>query len=100
MSKTGKTKGPSKEDLKRKVEELTGLLASTYYFADEGLNKAGIGFMLGSGVLLQIRALGGKELIEPVVIRDGLSEETIEALRKDIVRSYELATALKPRGCA
>lgn len=92
-----KVKGPSKSDLKRKVMELTGQLASAYHFADATLDKAGPD-LLGSGVLLQLHALGGKELIEPVVIRDGLSLETIAALRKDIERSHELATMLKPKG--
>lgn len=88
---------PSKSDLKRKVKELTGQLASTYHFADAALDKAGPD-LFGSGVLLQLHALGGTKLIEPVVIRDGLSAETIAALRKDIERSYKLATMLKPKG--
>lgn len=95
--KNVKVKGPSKSDLQRKVMELTGQLASTYHFADANLYKAGQD-LLGSGVLLQLHALGGRELIAPVVIRDGLSPETIAALRKDIERSYELATVLKPKG--
>jgi len=92
-----KAKGPSKSDLERKVVELTGQLASTYHYADANLDKAGPE-LTGSGVLLQLHALGGRELIEPVVIQDGLSPETIAALRKDIERSYELATMLKPKG--
>ena len=92
-----KVKGPSKSDLQRKVMELTGQLASTYHFADATLDEAGPD-LLGSGVLLQLHALGGTKLIEPVVIRDGLSPETIAALRKDIERSYKLATMLKPKG--
>ena len=91
-----KAKGPSKSDLQRKVIELTGQLASTYHFADANLYKAGQD-LFGSGVLLQLHALGGRELIAPVVIRDGLSPETIAALRKDIQRSYELATMFKPK---
>jgi hypothetical protein len=37
-------------------------------------------------------------LICPVVIRDGLSADTIEALRRDFARSYAGATAFKPKG--
>lgn len=92
-----KDKWPSKADLQRKVMELTGQLASTYHFADATLVKAGPN-LLGSGVLLQLHALGGKELIVPVVILDGLSPKTIAALREDIERSYELATMYKPKG--
>src|SRR5690606_27524307 len=95
--KIAKNRGTSKSDLQRKVMELTGQLASTYYFADASLDKAGDS-LIGSGVLLRLNALGGRELIEPIVIRDGLSLETITALRKDIERSYELATMFKPKG--
>ena len=94
--KVKKVKGPSKAELQRKVLELTAQLASTYHFADATLDKAGDSLM-GSGALLQLSALGGRELINPVVIRDGLSPETIAALRKDILRSYEGATMFKPK---
>ncbi|MBK3745952.1 hypothetical protein G3A39_43175 [Paraburkholderia aspalathi] len=92
-AKVRKIKGPNKAELIRKVVELTAQLASTYHFADATLSKAGD--LMGSGVLLQLSALGGRELISPVVIRDGLSPETIAAIRKDIMRSYETATAFK-----
>jgi hypothetical protein len=32
-----------------------------------------------------------------VLIKDGLSKETVDALRKDIKRSYDLAISLKPK---
>lgn len=96
MASTKKTKGPTKADLARKVMELTAQLASTYHFADAALHKAGSP-LVGSGVLLQMNALGGRELISPVVIKDGLSPETIAAIRKDIQRSYELAVMFKPK---
>lgn len=96
--KTPKPKGPSKAQLQRKVLELTAQLASTYHFADVTLKKAGMDQLGGSGVLLQLTALGGRELVVPVVILDGLSPETIAALHKDILRSHELATIFKPKG--
>lgn len=51
---------------------------------------------MGSGVLLELTFIGGKEAISPVVIKDGLSAETIAAIKADIRRSYELAVAFKP----
>lgn len=96
--KPAKTKGPSKAVLARKVLELEAQLASSYHFAAATLNKAGEDFLLGSGVLVQLTALGGAELIRPIVIRDGLSAATLAALRADILRSYEGATELKPAG--
>ncbi|MEJ5084958.1 hypothetical protein [Brucella pseudogrignonensis] len=84
----------TKADLRRKVTELTAQLASTYHFADAELHKSG--GLMGSGVLLQLTALGGREIINPVVIRDGLSPATIAAIRADIERSFETAIAFKP----
>lgn len=84
----------TKADLHRQVLELTAQLAGMYHFADATLHKAE--HFKGSGVLLQLTALGGSEIIVPIVIRDGLSPETIAALRADILRSYEVATAFKP----
>ena len=93
----------SKTDRLRKAErevlELKAQLASTYHFADASLDKASEDRMLGSGVLLQLTGIGGKELILPTMIRDGLSKETIECIRKDIARSYKTATEFKPKGC-
>lgn len=94
--KPPKTKGPSKATLARRVLELEAQLASTYHFADATLNKAGSALM-ASGVLVQLSALGGRELTVPFVIKDGLSDATIAALRADINRSYALATAFKPK---
>lgn len=94
--KTPKPKGPSKAALARKVLELEAQIASSYHFADASLNKAGSALM-ASGCLIQLTALGGRELICPVVIKDGLSDATIAALRADIRRSYDLATAFKPK---
>lgn len=88
-------KPKTRAELQRKVLELEAQLASTYHFASATLDKAGD--LKGSGVLLQMHALGGKELITPVVIRDGLSTDTIAALRRDIARSYDAATAMKPK---
>lgn len=92
-------KRPTRADLERQVRELKGQLASSYHFADANLHKAGEALM-ASGCVVQLHALGGRELIEPVVIRDGLSPETIAALRRDLARSYELATMFKPKGAA
>ena len=96
MAKKNKPKGPTKADLQRQVMELKAQLASTYHFADANLHKAEN--LMGSGVLLRLHALGGQELIDPIVIRDGLSGQTVTELRKDILRSYELATMFKTKG--
>lgn len=68
-----------------------------YHFADLALEKLSPKHMTGSAVILTLESLGGKVLVEPVSIRDGLSPELILALRRDFYRSYELATIYKPR---
>ena len=92
-----KKKTDTRADLQRKIAELTAQLASTYHFASAELHKAGDSLM-GSGALLTLHALGGRQLICPVVIRDGLSADTIAALQRDIARSYEGAVMFKPKG--
>lgn len=92
-----KKKAPTRADLQRKVIELEAQLACTYHFASATLDKAGDA-LTASGCLVRLHALGGRELIPPVLIRDGLSAETIAALRADIVRSYAGAVALRPKG--
>lgn len=86
----------TKAQLRHKIMELEAQLASTYHFADADIHKAQD--LMGSGVLIRMHGLGGKELVLPFVIRDGLSPETITTLRADIRRSYEVATAFKPKG--
>lgn len=81
--------------LQRQVRELHAQLASTYYFADKELHKAGEP-LFGSGVLVTLHALGGREITPPFMIGDGLSADTIAALRADLQRSYKLATRFSP----
>lgn len=87
----------TKAELQRKILELEAGYASTYHFADATIGKASTDHLMASGVVLQLTTLGGRQIINPVLIKDGLSPETIAAIRKDIVRSYELATMFKPK---
>lgn len=87
---------PTRADLQRQTKELTAQLACSYHFASAELHKAGDA-LKASGVLIELHALGGRQLINPVVIADGLSADTIAALRRDIARSYARAIELKPK---
>ena len=98
MTTQKKPKKETRADLARRVAELTGQLSAMYHFADATLDKASTRHLMGSGALITMHALGGRELINPVVIRDGLSDETIVAIRKDLLRSYELSVMFKPKG--
>jgi hypothetical protein len=91
-----KRKRETKATLERKIKELEAQLSATYHFADANLKQVASKNYTGSAVIVEITALGGCEVLQPVAIRDGLSKETITALRADIARSYELAIMFKP----
>lgn len=83
-------------DLRRKVKELEAQLAHQYFFATSAIGKAGAQHCTGSAVILELTFLGGTKVIEPVAIKDGLSDETIAAIKADLKRSYERTVEFKP----
>lgn len=93
---TKKPPKPTKAQLQRKVLELEAQLIHVYHFAANSLDRVGTDRLLGSGVILQLSLIGGDEPVAPVMIRNGLSQETITALKADLARSYEDATVFKP----
>ena len=84
--------------LTRERDEALAGQVHTYHFASYALNKLSTYHLATSGLILSITVLGGREPFDPVMIRDGLSKETIAALKADLVRSYNLAIAFKPEG--
>jgi hypothetical protein len=85
-----KTKKPSYAQLQRQVLELTAGLSAVHKCALLGLKKASTATRTGSGVVLHLSAVGGASIVDPVMIRDGLSPDTLEALARDIQRSLDL----------
>jgi hypothetical protein len=81
--------------LERKLFEAKAQYAATLGVAFDALPKAATEYH-ASGVILEISAIGGKAIIPPVMIRDGLSNATVKALQADIARSFELATLVNP----
>lgn len=98
MRKKIKPKKPTRAELVRKILELNAQLIHVYHFADQYLDNIRPGSYVGSGVLLQLSAIGGREIIPPVMIKDGLSTETIAAIRRDLARSYAEMTVFQPKG--
>lgn len=49
---------------------------------------------MGSGVVISIHNLYGLPIVEPTVIKDGLSDATIAALQADLKETQDLAIAL------
>ena len=84
-------------DLERKLVEAQAQQIHNYHFASHELEKMGTTHCMGSAVIITFTVLGGRT-ISPVAIRDGLSEATIKAFQEDMRRSFEQATAFKPKG--
>jgi outer membrane protein TolC len=78
----------------QRVHDLRAQLASAIGTAFDALPKAME--CHGSAVILTVTALGGREIVPPVAIRDGLSPATVAAIQKDLRRSFELATLVNP----
>lgn len=84
-------------ELERQLAEALAGQAHVYHFASSALDKATTKHLGASGVVITATVLGGRKLFEPVLIRDGLSDELIAALRADFKRSYDLAVMFKPK---
>lgn len=56
--------------------------------AHENLKTCDKGRYMASGVIIEIKNLSGESIVAPVCIADGLSAETIEALRADVAASH------------
>jgi len=84
-------------DLERRLAESKAQQVHQYHFASVNLNNAG-DHNQGGAVIISITALGGKVIVDPVAIKNGLGSETIEALQADLLRSYNDAIQFKPKG--
>lgn len=83
------------KQLELKLAEALASSPTRYNIAHGNIKNANTDKLMGSGVLISIQGIGGKHIIDPVLIRDGLSNETIEAIKNDIKRSYDLAVMYK-----
>jgi hypothetical protein len=98
MAKIKKTKSQRIEELERKLFESEAAQIHQHHFASVQLDKLVTDKMMGSGVIMTLTTLGGRLTIGPVMISNGLSKETIEAIKADLVRSYNYSIELKPLG--
>ena len=98
MKTEKKTKAQRIAELEQKLEEAKAHHIYRHHFASKALDKFSTDKLMGSGVVLSLTLVGGKDLFEPVMIRNGLSKETIAALKADLARSFNYATELKPEG--
>lgn len=94
---TTKPAKKTRQQLERQILELESQLAHVYAFAMTEIDRASTKHRMASGVLLQLSGVGGKDIINPVMIKDGLSDATIAAIKADLARSYDLAVMFKPK---
>lgn len=66
------------------------------HFASTDIQRTHNSKMQGSGVILSIKALNGADIVRPTMIANGLSQETILAIKADLQKAYEYTIALKP----
>jgi len=86
----------TKKQLKRKIEilEANSIHALTDAFQD--IEKCGESKYFGSGVTITIKNINKDNPIicNEFLIIDGLSEDTIKAIKADIKRTYDLKVSL------
>jgi hypothetical protein len=90
-----KANKPTYKQLEYKLLVASASTIYRYTSAHKAIEKATDQKYMGSGILLQLTDLSGNTIIDPVLIRDGLSSETIKAIQNDIKKSYDLATMYK-----
>jgi len=85
-------------DLQRKLRDAEAHHVYKYHFASKEIETFGTDRFMGSSVIIEITAQGRKGQLSmgPVAIRNGLSPETIKAIKADLKRSLDYATELKP----
>lgn len=86
--------------LERELLEAEAAQIHNLHFSSHALAKASEERMKGSAVIITISALGGREIVGPTMINNGLSQETIAALEADMLRSWNEALVFKPKGAA
>lgn len=98
MTDKKQTKTERIRELERQLMEAQAQQIHNHHFASVGIEKASMNKWMGSAVFITITAQGGREIVAPVAIRNGLSDATIKAIQEDLLRSYNYATELKPKG--
>jgi hypothetical protein len=76
--------------LQRALFNLRAQDIGAYKTANEQLRALAKKSLMGSGVIVQILYLDGKEALSPVMISDGLCKDSIRFLCDNVVRSHEL----------
>lgn len=82
----------TKDELEQRIKDLEAQLPFNHRAALKDIDKAGEALM-ASAAVLHITALGGRSIVAPVAITNGLSQTTIAAIKADLQRSFDSITA-------
>lgn len=93
-----KTKSQRIAELERKLFVAQASQVYRHHFASKALDKLNTDKFMGSGLIVTVTYTSGEQAFEPVMIKNGLSKETIAALKADLARSFNYATEMKPDG--
>jgi hypothetical protein len=74
------------KELRQRILVLEGSRPACLLQAERNIDGASMQKLMASGIVMRFEHLDGKPIIDPVVIPDGLSEETIGALKLDFKR--------------
>ena len=76
--------------LERTLFNLKSQDIGAYKLANEQLRALAKKSLFGSGVVVQILHLDGKDALSPIMIADGLCKDSIRFLCDNVIRSHEL----------
>ena len=93
-----KTKAQRLVELERKLFVAQASQIYRHHFASKALDRLNTDKFMGSGLIVTVTYLSGEQAFEPVMICNGLSKETVAALKADLARSFNYATEMKPDG--
>jgi len=85
-------------DLQRKLRDSEAHQVHRYHFASKEVEIFSMDNFMGNSVIIEITGPGRNKQLSmgPVAIRNGLSPETIKAIKADLNRSFDYATEFKP----
>ena len=85
----------NKQDVDKAIITQQAQQYSSYHFAYENIKRLDNDRLMGSGAIITITHLNGKACVDPVMIKDGLSVETIKAIQADLKRSQQSLDVFK-----
>lgn len=92
-----KTKKPTYKELEQRLRAAHASSIPALNLATHQLQKLKGRRFMASALVVTITNEAGKEIVDPVYLRDGLSDEAIDSLLKEVDYSVGLAVAFAPK---